>query len=147
MSVSTVSVWLGGLLSLAVGLLHLSFPRIFRWDIDMRRASDLNVRVFDTLHVALYLLLFLFAYLAFFYNRELAAAQGLAGGITAGYALFWLWRTVRQLAFFRVGIAWQKGSDRKMAERDWMHWVLAVVFALLAVTWALPPLLSILGPR
>ena len=104
-----ICIYTGGALSLLLGLFHTRFYKRFRWGKEFSKISQVNQRVFYTVHVALWLLFFLFAFLSFMYAREMSASTGLALGLNLGYGLFWLWRFVWQMWYFkrlRRGFHW-----------------------------------------
>ena len=51
---SIVSIYIGGILTLFMAIFHIGFPKIFKWGKDFERISEINKRVFFTIHLALY---------------------------------------------------------------------------------------------
>lgn len=90
----------GGALSLLVAAGHTAFDRLFRWGPELERLSPRNRRVLYTIHVALYLQFLPIAIASIAYPGELAR-PGLGGALALAYALFWAWRLVWQLVYFR----------------------------------------------
>ncbi len=81
------------------------------------------------MHAALFLLFSGYAFVSLVYTRELAASNGLALGINLSYALFWLWRTIWQIAYFKPE---KKGRFRTM------HAILIIIFFILFISYSLP---------
>ncbi|MCE5270588.1 hypothetical protein LLH00_04820 [bacterium] len=127
----SVSIYLGGVLTLLLAVFHTRFHRVFGWAEDFGGISVANRRIVYTIHVALYLLLFMLGGLSLVYARELAAAEGLALGFDLLCAVFWAWRFVWQLAYFKPP------AGRK---RPPLALAMTVAFLLLTVCYALPVL-------
>jgi hypothetical protein len=103
MSVNGVLIFIAGVLTLGLGVFHI--PPVWRlffpgWSKETAALRLLHRKLIDTVLLALALMLFLFAFISIGYPEELARAHGLAGGLAAALAVFWLWRAVWQLAFF-----------------------------------------------
>ena len=139
MTISQICIIIGGLLSLFMAVLHSRFYRMFYWRREFKKVSLPNQRIIYTIHIALLLLFVVFALLSFVYSEELSQGKGLALGITGLYALFWLWRTIWQIAYFRP----PKGSNRKTM--PFIHYFLIVIFALLFLTYGVPIALRFVG--
>jgi hypothetical protein len=120
---SLISIYAGGILTLAMGLFHTQFVKLFKWKADYRNISDVNRKIFHTIHLALLLLFFLIGALTLIYARELSECKGLALGLNLILVLFWLWRAVWQVYYF-------KGKT--------MHYVLFCYFALLCISYLIP---------
>lgn len=129
MDIQLVSIYTGGILSLLMVIFHVQFPTIFKWKIDFRHASAANKKILYTMHAALFLLFSGYAFVSLVYTRELAASNGLALGINLSYALFWLWRTIWQIAYFKPE---KKGRFRTM------HAILIIIFFILFISYSLP---------
>jgi hypothetical protein len=139
MSIAQICIVIGGLLSLFMAVFHSRFYKMFYWWREFKKISLPNQRILYTIHIALLLLFLVFAVLSFVYVDELSQPQGLALGITGLYALFWLWRTIWQIAYFRP----PKGSDVK--KMPLIHYFLTVIFALLFIAYGIPVALRFLG--
>ncbi len=129
MSVSQGSVLLGGVFTLLMALFHCFFPRVFSWQKEYPRLSGANQRIFFTIHLALLLLFFIMAAVTIVCHQELSRGRGLAFWLLLGFSLFWFWRAVWQVAYFKP----QKGSPMAF-----MHWLLTAVFFILAAAYLLP---------
>ena len=103
MSVNGIFIFIAGWFSFGLGVFHI--PPVWRlffpgWPKEIAALSLLHRKLIDTILLALALMLFLFAFLSIGYPEELARADGLAGGLAAALAAFWLWRALWQLAYF-----------------------------------------------
>ena len=121
-----------GVLSLVIFVFHIRFYRFFGWRKDFEKVSPVNRRVLYTIHVALYLLLALFGVVSIVYAGELSRAEGLAGGLTLGLSLLWLWRAAWQIAYFTPLL---KTADRS---RRVVHYILTTMFVVLFIVYLLP---------
>lgn len=139
MTIAQICIIIGGILSLFMAVLHSRFYRLFYWRREFRKISLPNQRILYTIHIALLLLFVVFALLSFVYSDELSQGEELALGITGLYALFWLWRTIWQIAYFRP----PKGSDMK--KMPFIHYFLIAIFALLFIVYGIPIALRFLG--
>jgi hypothetical protein len=127
--VPVASIYVGGGLTLLVAILHCRFYSMFGWADAFSRISQLNARILYTIHVALLLLLFLLGAMSIAFANELSQAQGLSLGLTVMLSLFWLWRLVWQLTYFK--------RDRGQRIPP-MAVFLILVFFLLFVAYGLP---------
>lgn len=139
MTIAQICIFIGAILSLSMAAFHSRFYRMFYWRRDFRNISQPNKRILYTIHIALLLLFVVFALLSFVYIDELSQPQGLALGITCLYALFWLWRTIWQIAYFRP----PKGSDAK--KMPFIHYFLIAISALLFIAYGIPVALKLWG--
>jgi hypothetical protein len=101
---------------------------------EFEKLTDINRNILYTIHIALLLLFFGYAYVSLFYAPELGACKGLAFGINLQYALFWLWRTIWQLLYIK-----------KPDNRKWLpfYYIPTLVFFLLFISYSLPVILSL----
>lgn len=134
-----VAIMFGGFLSAIVGIGHCFFYRGFGWKEDFEKTRLLTARVLYTIHLFLIPLFFLFAYLSFFYTKELAGATPLGTTLAAFYSLFWFVRGLWQVIYFRPSRI--RGLERLLS----LHYILILSFVLLCAAYSLP-LLSTLEP-
>lgn len=125
MTLSIICIYAGGILTLFMGIFHTRFYQLFKWGEAFEKISMPNARIIYTVHLALLLLFFLIAALSLFYAGELSRSTGLAFGFNLGFALFWIWRLIWQIYYFRD----LKGT---------LHYILIVYFLLLALCYLLP---------
>jgi len=121
--IGTVSIYSGGILTLLMAGFHIRFPEIFRWGKDYGRISDINKRIFHTIHLALILIFVIIGILSLFYATELSQCKGISFGLNLMISIFWLWRTIWQIYYF-------KGKT--------MHFVLIGIFVILFLTYLIP---------
>jgi len=129
MSISEFSVIFGGLLSLALSVFHCRLYVMFEWKSEFEKIQVRNRRIFYTLNVALIFLFGAFALLSFIFYKEMGNSTGLALGVNILYSLFWLWRAVWQLYYFKA--------------KTTLHYIMTLIFFLLFVSFALPVFLKI----
>ena len=127
--ISLVSIYAGGSLTLLMALFHTRFYRLFGWKNDFTKISPLNTRIIYTVHLALLLLFFILAALSIGYARELSQSTGLSFGLNILISLFWLWRFLWQLFYFK------REKGKKIPP---MAIALIVVFLLLAIAYLIP---------
>ena len=116
------SIYTGGILTLLLAILHSQYYRLFDWKKNFESISPLNSRIFYTIHMALLLLLVGIGLFTLIYSAELSNGRGLAFGFNGMISLFWLWRFVWQLVYFR------RGKDKKT---PLLAYVLTIWFFLL----------------
>lgn len=121
--ISIVSIYTGGILTLLMAIFHLSFPKIFKWGKDYARITEINKRIFYTIHLALLLIFFIIGILSLLYASELSQCEGISFGFNLLISGFWLWRTIWQIVYFKGKI---------------MHYMLIVVFSVLCITYLIP---------
>lgn len=140
MLISKVCIMVGGILSLFMAVFHSRFYKLFNWKKEFARISSPNQRIFFSIHIALILLFLAFSFLSFTYTGELARCSGLALGTTAAYSLFWLWRTIWQVIYFKPPINSNAPSTRKFL---FLHCFLIVIFTLLFLVYLIPVILKL----
>lgn len=129
MEAGLISIYGASILTLFLAIFHTRFYKSFQWKKEYEHITLLNRRVFYTIHVALFLLFFLFAFISFTYARELSKSEGLAFGINIAFSAFWLWRAVWQLYYF-------KPSKNKRPSPIW--YVMVISFFALFVGYLIP---------
>lgn len=136
-----IGIILGGILSFVIFIFHTRFHRFFAWQKDFEKISPLNRRVLCTIHLALYLLVALLGFLSIVFAEELSRGEGLAAGLTAGYSLFWLWRAVWQITYFKPLL---KTAERS---RRFVHYALTTIFIVLFIVYLLPVTAKLMNMR
>jgi cytochrome b561 len=137
MTTSEVFIVSGGALSFLMVIFHLFFFRLFHWKDEFDKLQTANRRIFMTIHIALILLFVIFAFLSFSYYRVMAGCEGMAFGLVICYALFWLWRVLWQIFYFRIPPSVKKTPV--------MHIVTIIAFGLLFVCYAIPVMVKLAG--
>jgi hypothetical protein len=121
--ISLISIYVGGVLTFFMGILHTQYSRMFKWEEDFKKISMVNKKIFYTIHLALILLFFVLVFLSLFYALELSKSLGIAFGINLMISLFWLWRLVWQIIYF-------KGKT--------MHYLFMAFFFMLFIAYLIP---------
>jgi hypothetical protein len=134
MNISELSIIFGGLLSLVMVVFHSRFYVIFGWKSEFEKILPKDRRILYTIHIALILFFIMFSALSFIYYKELASASGLAFGVILFYALFWLWRTLWQIIYFKHPKGVKKSS---------LHYIVLLIFCLLFISYLIPVILKI----
>jgi hypothetical protein len=133
--ISIISIYCGGVLSLLMGIFHTRFYKLFKWKTELEKVSEANKKIIYTIHLALLLFFFGFAAVSLFYAKELSLCVGISLGVNLMYALFWLWRTIWQVIYFKPD-----KNSRLLP----LHYILIVIFALLFAAYILPVVLRII---
>lgn len=139
MNLSELSILMGGLLTLLMIIFHVRFYTLFGWKRDFEKIRELNQKIFYTIHLALILFFVLIAFISILFMGELSRCTGLACGINVGLGLFWLWRTLWQIFYFRP----PKNASSKKTEK--MHYALIFIFGMLSVFYFIPVLIKVFG--
>jgi hypothetical protein len=129
---ATRCLQVAGALSVCIGLGHTAFHRIFGWDREFAKISALNRRVLTTVHMATTLFLLLIGFLTFHYAGLLAQPAEAAAVICIVLTMFWLWRLLWQVFYFR--------PSRLKPQRALLalHYLLVIVFSLLTAGYGAP---------
>lgn len=96
-----IAIKVGGVLSAIVGIGHCFFYRGFGWDEDFEKARMLTAKVLYTIHLFLIPMFFFFSYASLVHTKELAGGTPLGIAMSTFYALFWFFRELWQLFYFR----------------------------------------------
>ena len=100
--VPLISVYIGGVLSLLMAFFHTRFYKMFSWKTEFEKLSLANSRILYTIHIALLLIFVVIGLISIIYARELSQSAGLSSGANCLLSVFWLWRFIWQLVYFRV---------------------------------------------
>lgn len=133
-ALSLISIYCGGVLSLVMGIFHSQFYKLFKWKKELEKISETNMNIIYTIHLALLLIFFGFAVISILYAKELSICIGISFGINLMYAIFWLWRTIWQIIYFK--------PDKK-SKLLYLHYILIIYFVFLFITYILPVILKI----
>jgi hypothetical protein len=129
MSISEFSVLSGGILSLFMTIFHSRLYEMFEWKSEFDKIQIRNKRIFYSIHIALILFFLSYTLLSFFYYKEMAGCAGISFGVTLFYSLFWLWRAIWQIYYFKA--------------KTTLHYAMLLVFSLLFISYALPVIMKI----
>lgn len=124
-----VCIYVGGALSLLMALFHTRFFKMFHWKKDFEKLSIVNSRILYTIHIALLLLFFIIGILSIIYANELSQSIGLSAGLNCLLSIFWLWRFIWQLVYFK---------RRKGHKLPPISILLSIIFCLLFVSYFVP---------
>jgi hypothetical protein len=125
---SLISIYTGGILTIFMAIFHTRFYRLFRWKEEYEKLSEVNRKIFYTIHIFLLLIFMVMGILTLIYAQELSQCLGISMGFNLSISLFWLTRTVWQIIYF-------KGKA--------MHFILIIYFFLLFVSYLIPVLIKI----
>jgi len=133
MPFTQATIVVAGTLSLAVGVGHTFFGRLFGWEGELGRLKPGNRTVLYTIHVALYLVLMTFGLISIAHSAELARPHGLGATLALALAGIWAWRAVWQVVYFaplaRASRRWRRVQPALVA----VAFVLAAAYATPAV--------------
>jgi uncharacterized membrane protein len=127
-----VAIRIGGVLSAFVAIGHCFFYRGFGWKEDFEKTRLLTAKVLYTIHIFLVPMFLFFAYASLFHTKELAGATPLGMAVTAFYSVFWLLRTLWQIAYFSPSRI--KGSEKLLP----LHYFLIVLLVFLWAAYTYP---------
>ena len=96
-----VSIYAGGALTLLMAVLHTRYYKMFNWNTDFEKITNLNARIIYTIHFALLLLFFMIGIISIINAKELSQSVGLSFGLNLLFSIFWLWRLIWQFAYFK----------------------------------------------
>jgi hypothetical protein len=127
-----VAIRIGGVLSAIVGVGHCLFYRGFGWNEDFEKTRLITAKTLYTIHIFVIPMLFFFSYASFFHTKELAGGTPLGIAVTAFYSVFWLFRGLWQIVYFRPS---RIGGSEKLLP---LHYFLIVYFVLLWAAYTYP---------
>ena len=121
-----------GIVTVLIGFGHTAFHRIFGRKRAFANISALNAKVFTTIHIATTLFLLLVGALSLRYSELLANSTEPASVLCVSLSLFWCWRLLWQVAYFKPSRI--KHNSRLLV----MHYILIVFFAFLTIAYGVP---------
>ena len=130
-----ISIYIGGALTLLMALFHTRFYRMFNWKTEFENISKVNSKIIYTIHQALLFLFIIIGLISLIHAKELSRSYGLEAGFNLFLSLFWLWRLVWQLVYFKR----EKGKKQPL-----MVVFLISAFAILFVSYLIPMIYRIL---
>ncbi len=135
MKTSELFILAGGVLTLFMVIFHCLFYKMFDWRSEFEKIKLINHRIFISIHVALILSFTAAASLSFLYYREMADCNGIACGLVVSCAVFWLWRTMWQIFYFKI--------PKDVKKTPVLHYLLIVIFALLFISYTIPVIIKL----
>jgi hypothetical protein len=101
----TTVIYICGLYTLIFALFHLGFWKIFKWERDLPNISDIasfdvDRRIMHILNIQMIWCFVAVAFICFAFPADLLSTK-LGGAFLSCCSLFWLFRAVEQLFFFR----------------------------------------------
>lgn len=127
---------LAGCISLAIGLGHTAFYRIFGWKRDLAKISPLNAKILMTIHIATTILILFLGVLTIRFSSHLSQNTEIASVICLTLSLFWGWRLIWQVIYFRPSTI---EHDNKLLM---LHYSLITMFGILVIAYAAPLIVS-----
>jgi|ERR1035438_3504007 hypothetical protein len=121
-----------GIVTVLIGIGHTAFHRIFGWKRAFASMSSLNAKVFTTIHIATTLFLLLVGALTLRYSELLSQSTEPASVLCVALSLFWSWRLLWQLAYFKPSQV--EHNSRLLI----LHYILTLFFAFLAMAYGAP---------
>jgi hypothetical protein len=96
-----LEIKLAAIFNLAFGVFHLFFWRLLDWKEQLRRVSEVNRAVIQTLNVCLTFMFLLVSYMCLFYTDEVRTTS-IGKTLLIGMATFWLIRAALQIYYFNL---------------------------------------------
>ncbi len=125
-----------GIAQIVLALLHLYFPKRFRWKEEAALMSRLNEQIFHVHTFFVCLVLVLFGLLSLFLPSELLRGDLLARSVSGGISFFWFCRFFAQL--FVYDSALWRGRTLETT----MHFFFIFFWSGLSTIYALPVFFS-----
>lgn len=125
-------LYVAGTGTLAVGLLHISYPWLFKWTRDFPRLPRLQVKLLYTLHVALLMVIIALGLITIVYADELLE-PGLGRALLVFMTALWAWRLVWQFTYYSF-TAEEKARPKIVR----MHWAFSAAFVVILASYAWP---------
>ena len=124
----TLSLYIGGILSIALAIFHAIFYNYFHWEADLKNMSVLNGKIFMTIHIGLIAMFVFFGLISFIYAAELSQCNGIYGFIVGFYSIVWIVRTILQVTYLK----------HFKTERPVLNYILIVWFLMLLASYSIP---------
>lgn len=134
MEISLISIYVGGGLTALMALFFSQFYRLLNWKEEFKRIGWMSQRLLTTIYIAQFLSSVGFASISFVYARELSKSQGLALGINLFLSVFWLWRTIWQIYYFK------NPSENKTG--PYPKYGMILLFTSICVSYLIPVILT-----
>jgi hypothetical protein len=102
---------------------------MFNWTEEFEKITLANSRILYTIHIALLLVFIAIGVISIIYAKDLSQSIGLAAGLNCVLSIFWLWRLIWQIIYFKV----EKGQSLPS-----ISIFLSVIFLLLFASYFIP---------
>lgn len=99
--ITILLVYLCGFYSLAFGIFHLFFPKLFKWKTDLAKLTNVNRGIVYILNLRLTYIFFLISLICLIFPIELISTK-LGNVLLLGLSVFWLVRTIEQFIFLNI---------------------------------------------
>jgi hypothetical protein len=127
-----IAIKIGGVLSAIVGIGHCFFYRGFGWNEDFKKTRLITAKVLYTIHLFVIPMLFFLSYASFFHTKELAGGTPLGIEMTAFCSIFWFFRGLWQIVYFRPSRI--RGAGKLLP----LHYSLIIFFIFLWSAYTFP---------
>jgi hypothetical protein len=97
-------LWLAGLVQIAIASANVFLPRKLKYQENLERVAPIIRQIFVVHSVYIVCVLLLFAALTLGFAPELASGHGLGRFLSAGIAVFWLFRAPVQLLYYDASL-------------------------------------------
>ncbi len=104
----------GGIYHFFFAVFHLLFWKLFDWKNNLASLSSVNKAIMQVLNLCLTFVFFIFGLLSLVYPVQMVQTE-LGQTLVWMIAVFWLFRAVEQVVFFKL--------------RHWSSWVFLFIFA------------------
>ncbi|MBI5342613.1 MAG: hypothetical protein HZB63_04765 [Deltaproteobacteria bacterium] len=121
-----------GIVTVLIGIGHTAFHRIFGWKRAFASISVHNAKVFTTIHIGSTIFLYLVGALTLRYSALLSQSTEPASVLCVSLSLFWSWRLLWQLTYFKPSPI--KQDTRFLV----MHYAFTLSFAFLVAAYGAP---------
>lgn len=121
---------IGAAFHLGIAVFHMFFARIFGWSAALPALGFINRQLMPVMNHCLTFGFLAVAFLSVAYRGELLSSA-LGHAVLGAIALFWVWRAVLQVLFFRL--------------RHWVSFVFLVLFAGGAALYGYAYAIALLG--
>lgn len=126
-----MSIYIGGILTLVMAVVHTRYYKFFRWKAEFRKVTELNQKIFYTIHLALLLLFFILGFVTLIYAKFLSKSTGMALGFNLGISILWFWRAFWQVFYFKSS--------------EWIHYLFLTHFILAGAAYLVPVVIKIIN--
>jgi hypothetical protein len=113
---------IGGVLHIVIGIFHLFFERLFKYETDLKRLSFINGRIALILNKILTVFLFGVGFISIVHSNEFKTT-GLGRTLTCLLASVWIYRVFLQVKYFPLN--------------NLRSWIIISIFSTLAFCYSI----------